>query len=306
MDRFQGASAFVAVAQAGGFSAAARSLGIPLPTISRRVAKLESDLGVRLLHRTTRRVELTEQGQSYYAACRRLLEDLRDAEEAITGEYRTPRGDLTVTAPTGFGRLHLQPIVWEFLAAYPEINLKLVLVDRIVNLVDEHIDAALRISDLPDSALVARPLGHIRMMVCAGPKYLQERGTPTHPSELLHHDCIAWSALGANPSWWFREAGTDRTYPIRVRLTATFAESATAAAQAGLGITQVTSYQSEHGLQTRTLARILSSHECAPTAVSLVYASHRLAPLKLRAFLDFAAPRLTARLAAMEGMLERA
>lgn len=296
MDRFEATASFVAVARAGGFSAAARTLGIPLATISRRVAQLESELGVRLLHRTTRHVELTEQGETYFAACRRLLEDFRDAEESISGEYRTPRGDLTVTAPTGFGRLHLQPIAWEFLAAYPEINLKLVLADRIVNLVDEHVDAAIRISDLPDSSLIARPLGHIRMIVCAAPSYLERHGTPAHPSELSCHDCIAWSALGASPAWWFRDQGADRTYPIRVRAAVTLADAAVAGCEEGLGLIQVASYQAERALRAGTLVRLLTAFECAETPVSLVYASQRLAPLKLRAFLDFVAPRLTGRL----------
>jgi DNA-binding transcriptional LysR family regulator len=167
MDRFESISAFVAVAKAGGFSAAARKLGIPLATISRRVADLESELGVRLLHRSTRRVVVTEAGQTYFATCQRLLDDLKDADEAVTGEYRTARGDLAVTAPVAFGRAHLQPVATEFLAAYPDINLQLLLVDRVVNILEEHMDVALRIAALQDSGLVARPLGHVRMVVCA-------------------------------------------------------------------------------------------------------------------------------------------
>ena len=170
MDRFESMSAFVSVAKAGGFSAAARALGIPLATISRRVADLERKLGARLLHRSTRQVVLTETGQGFFAACQRMLDDLKDAEEAVTGEYRAPKGEMTITAPMGFGRLQLQPVVLEFLAAYPDINLKLLLVDRVANLVEEQVDLALRISELPDSSLVARPLGHIKMVVSARPE----------------------------------------------------------------------------------------------------------------------------------------
>ena len=296
MDRFEALTAFVAVANAGGFSAAGRELGIPLPTISRRVIELEETLGARLFHRTTRRVELTEQGKTFFAACQRVLEDLKDAEEALGGEYRTPKGELSITAPVGFGRLHVQPVALEFLANYPEINLRLLLVDRVVNLLEEHIDAALRIADLPDSSLVARALGHIQMLVCASPKYLRRRGKPTHPRELIEHDCIAWSTLLPVNSWWFREDDADVTFPIRVRLSTTISESALAAAESGLGLLQTTSYQAASALHDERLVRVLSEYDCAATPVTFVYPSSRLVPLKLRAFLDFATPRLSRRL----------
>ena len=296
MDRFEALTAFVAVANAGGFSAAGRELGIPLPTISRRVIELEETLGARLFHRTTRRVELTEQGKTFFAACQRVLEDLKDAEEALGGEYRTPKGELSITAPVGFGRLHVQPVALEFLATYPEVNLKLLLVDRVVNLLEEHIDAALRIADLPDSSLVARALGHIQMLVCASPKYLRRHGKPSHPRELIEHDCIAWSTLLPVNSWWFREDDADVTFPIRVRLSTTISESAVAAAESGLGLLQTTSYQAASALHEERLVRVLSEYECAATPVSLVYPSSRLVPLKLRAFLEFATPRLSRRL----------
>jgi DNA-binding transcriptional LysR family regulator len=299
MDRFESISAFVAVAKAGGFSAAAREIGTPLATISRRVADLEADLGVRLLHRSTRQVALTDAGRSFYATCQRLLEDLKDAEEAVAGEYRTPKGDLTLTAPVGFGRLHVQPVAIEFLSAYPEINLRLLLVDRVVDLVEEQVDLALRISELPDSSLVARPLGSIRMVVSASPEYLRRRGKPKHPSELVQHDCITWSTLGPRDSWWFRVAGADQTFPLHSRLSTTSAESAIAAAQSAVGITQTTCYQAEQGLRDGTLEIVLREFECAHTPVSLVYASNRLVPLKLRAFVEFAAPRLCERLRAV-------
>src|SRR5262245_60364510 len=303
MDRFQGISAFVAVARAGGFSAAARELGIPLPTVSRRVADLEQELGVRLFSRSTRRVELTTQGQTFYASCRRLLDDLRDAEASITGEYRSPKGELTITAPVGFGRMHLQPITLEFLRTYPEINLRLLLVDHVVNLLEEHVDAALRIAELPDSSLIARTLGHIRMVVCASPDYCRAHGIPHHPSELVAHECIAWSPLGAASTWRFREHDGERGFPIRVRMTTTTADSAAAAAEAGLGLAQITSYQAEHGIRAGTLVPVLREHESAPMPVSLVHASQRMVPLKLRAFLDYTAPRLAERLNAISAVL---
>jgi DNA-binding transcriptional LysR family regulator len=305
MDRIESMSAFVAVAKAAGFSAAARQIGIPLATISRRVADLESALGVRLLHRSTRQVVLTEVGQNFFATCQRLLEDLKDAEEAVTGEFRSPKGEVTVTAPMGFGRLHLQSVAMDFLAAYPEINLRLLLIDRVVDLVDEHVDVALRIAELPDSRLIARPLGNIRVVVSAAPKYLARRGIPKHPSELMRHDCIAWSTLGLLNTWWFKGGGKERTFPIRTRLTTTSADSAIAAAQSGLGLVQTTSYQAEQGVRDGNLVVALQEFECAATPVSLVYVSNRLLPLKLRAFLDFVAPRLSERLKSITSAFTR-
>jgi DNA-binding transcriptional LysR family regulator len=306
MDRFESMSAFVAVAKSGGFSAASREVGIPLATLSRRVADLEAELGVRLLRRSTRQVVLTETGATFYKTCQRVLDDLRDAEEAVTGEYRSPKGELTVTAPLGFGRLHLQPVALEFLAAYPEINLRLLLVDRVVDLVEEHVDLALRIADLPDSSLVARPLGHVRMVVSASGDYLARRGAPRHPAELVAHDCIAWSTLGPLDTWWFREGDRDRAFPIRTRLSTTTADSAIAAAEAGLGLVQTTCYQAEQGMRSGALSIVLGEFERSLTPVSLVTASNRLLPLKVRAFIDFAAPRLSERLRAIAAAVSAA
>jgi DNA-binding transcriptional LysR family regulator len=296
MDRLESLSAFVAVAKARGFSAAARELGIPLATINRRVVDLERDLGARLLHRSTRQVSLTEIGRNFFVACERILDELREAQEAATGEYGSPKGVLAITAPMGFGRLYLQPVALEFLAAHPDINLKLLLVDRVVHLMEENIDLALRISELPDSGLIARPLGHVQMVVSASPSYLGRRGTPREPSELMRHDCIAWSSVEPLNSWWFKEGANDRTFPVHTRLSTTSADSAISAAHAGLGLVQTTSYQAELGLRDGRLALVLRAFECAPTPVSLVYARQRLLPLKVRAFIDFAVPRLAERL----------
>ena len=297
MDRLESMNAFVSVARAGGFSAASRELGIPLATISRRVAELESALGVRLLHRSTRQVVVTEAGQTFFAACQRALDDLRDAEDAVTSEYRTPRGDLTLTAPLAFGRLHLQPVALEFLAAYPQINLRMQLIDRVVNIADEHIDLALRIAHLPDSSLTARALGSIRVVVCASPAYLKARGAPLRPEDLMQHDSVAWSTLGPRDTWWFRgDSGSDTQYPIRTRFATTSAESALDAAMNGIGLVQTTSYQAAQAIGDGRLVVVLRKFECAVTPVSLLYVRDRLVPLKLRALIDFITPRLTERL----------
>jgi len=305
MDRLESMTAFVGVARAGGFSAASRELGIPLATLSRRVAELESALGVRLLHRSTRQVVVTDAGRVFFAACQRALDDLRDAEDAVTSEHRTPRGDLIVTAPIAFGRLHLQPIALDFLAAYPQINLRLQLIDKVLNIADEHIDLALRIAHLPDSSLTARTLGSIRLVVCGSPAYLKAHGTPLRPEDLMQHDCIAWATLGPRDTWWFgSESGPDAQLPIRTRLATTLAESALDAAVAGIGLVQTTSYQASQAIGAGQLVVLLRKFECTATPVSLVYVRDRLVPLKLRAFIDFVAPRLTERLRAIAATVE--
>ena len=305
MDRLESMTAFVGVARAGGFSAASRELGIPLATLSRRVAELESALGVRLLHRSTRQVVVTDAGRAFFAACQRALDDLRDAEDAVTSEHRTPRGDLLVTAPIAFGRLHLQPIALDFLATYPQINLRLQLIDKVLNIADEHIDLALRIARLPDSSLTARTLGSTRLVVCGSPAYLKAHGAPSRPEDLMQHDCIAWATLGPRDTWWFRgESGTDAQYPIRTRLATTLAESALDAAVAGIGLVQTTSYQASQAIGSGQLVVLLRKFECSTTPVSLVYVRDRLVPLKLRAFIDFVAPRLTERLRAIAATVE--
>jgi DNA-binding transcriptional LysR family regulator len=304
MDQLASIAAFVAVAKSSGFSAASREIGVPLPTVSRRVAELEEHLGVRLLHRSTRHVALTEEGQSFYVTCGRVLEDLKDAEQAITGEYRVPKGDLVITAPLGFGLLNLQPIALEFLQAYPAINLNLILVDRVVDLVEEHIDLALRIAPLPDSSMVARHLGHVGMVITASPEYLSARGFPEHPDELLAHDCIAWSTTGPSDRWTLQLGNRIQDVPIRTRLSTTSAGSAIAAAEAGLGLAQTTSYQAERSVRNGKLMVLLQKFEPPLTPVHLVYPSNRMIPLKSRAFIDFTLPRLVARLGEIASTLE--
>jgi DNA-binding transcriptional LysR family regulator len=300
MDRFDAITAFVAVARSGGFSAASRALGAPVANISRKVALLEEDLGVRLFVRTTRHVALTEGGMRYFEACSRVIDDLRDADEEVTGEYRQPKGDLVITAPLGFGQLHLQPVVHEFLNAYPQVNVHLQLADRVVSLVEEHVDCAVRIGALGDSSLVARELGAIRMVVCASPAYLAARGTPMEPSTLAGHDCISWTALGPHKTWEFAvregEKSATQRVPVSVRVSTTTPESALQAALAGIGLVQATSYQVAPHVAEGRLVPVLAAYDSDAVPVSLVYPSKRLIPLKLRALLDFAVPRLERRL----------
>jgi DNA-binding transcriptional LysR family regulator len=285
VDKLESIQVFVAVAKSGGFSSAARALGVPVPTVSRRIAELETALGARLFERSTRQVSLTTEAQSYFTACQRLLDDLKEADAAISGEHKAARGELAVTAPVGFGHHHVNPIALEFLEAFPEVDLRLLMVDRVVNLLEEKIDLAVRISPLPDSSMVAR------------------HGVPKHPNELENFNCISWASLGPFKTWLFKEGDAETMFPIRVRLTSTLPESALQAAVAGLGLVQLTSYVAAEAVRAGQLVPVLRDFEAAPTPVSLVYPSGRLAPQKLRAFLDFAAPRLTERLRSVAEIL---
>jgi len=296
MDRFESMSILVAAVEAGSLSAAARHLGTPLATVSRKVSELESHLKTRLLNRSSRKLTLTDAGQSYIAACKRILEDVGEAERAASGEYSAPRGDLIITAPIVFGRLHVLPIALDFLKAFSEIDLRLVLADRVFNLLEDHVDLAVRIGELPDSSLVATRVGTIRRVVCASPAYFAARGTPRGPGELAAHDCITFDALASPETWNFTTGKSVAPVRIHSRLTVNTAEAAIDAAIAGLGITRVLSYQVAAAIRAGALATALREFEPTPWPVSLVFSGQVLLPLKLRAFLDFAAPRLRKRL----------
>jgi DNA-binding transcriptional LysR family regulator len=296
MDRLEAMTVFAAVAEARGFSAASRRLGMPLATVSRKVSELEESLGVQLLARTTRRVSLTDTGRQYFEACRRILDDVAEADRAASGEYRAPRGELILTTPIVFGRLHIVPVVTEFLKAYAEVDVQMMLVDRVVDLLDEHVDLALRIGELPDSSLIAVRIGSIGRVVCASPAYLAAHGTPTHPRELAEHDAVTFAGLSSTREWSFQAGGATKRFPVRSRLTVTTAEAALDAAIAGAGLTRVLSYQAAAAVRDGRLVLALRDYEPEPNPISLVYPSGRLVPLKLRAFLDFAVPRLKARL----------
>ena len=302
MDRLDAMEVFVTAVEAGSLSAAGRKLGMPLPTISRKLSELEAHIKTRLLNRSTRQLTLTDAGQSYLAACKQILEAVREAESAAAGEYSAPRGQLTVTAPIVFGRLHVLPVTTEFLRAYPEVDVELVLGDRSLDLLEEHIDLAVRIGVLPDSSHLATRVGAIRQVVCASPAYLAEHGTPNEPHDLTRHACVTFAGFRQPAAWTFK-AGRDKVeIPVHSRLVVNTAEAAIDAALAGAGLTSVLSYQVESAIKSGALQIVLPDFEPAPLPVSLVYAGQRQLPQKLRAFLDFATPRLRDRLAKETGL----
>jgi DNA-binding transcriptional LysR family regulator len=296
MDRLESMSMLVAVAEAGSLSAAGRKLNVPLTTVSRKISDLEAYLGSQLIQRSSRRITLTEAGAAYIDACRRILEQIGEAERAASGEYQAPRGELIITAPIVFGRLHMLPVICDFLKAYPDIAVRLIQSDRNVNLLDEHIDVALRIGRLPDSSMRAMRVGGVSRVVCGSPAYLAARGTPAAPEELTAHDCITSDVLTAATDWIFMRGEAEFTVAVRSRLFVSTSEASIDAAAAGLGLARVLSYQAAAALADGRLNRVLRPFEPAVLPVNLVHTGDRLVPLKLRAFLDFAAPRLKARL----------
>jgi DNA-binding transcriptional LysR family regulator len=296
VDRFESMSVLLTVVEAGSLSAAARRLGTPLATVSRKISELETHLKTRLFDRSSRRITLTDAGRSYVVACKRILEDLGEAERAASGEYSVPKGDLIIAAPIVFGRLHVLPIAIEFLRAFPDIAIRIALADRVTNILEEPVDLAVRIGELPDSSLVARRVGSIRRVVCASPAYFAARGRPECPGELGTHDCITFEGMTSPDAWTFMIGKSDASVAIHSRLIVNTAEAAIDAAIAGIGITRVLSYQIANAVRTGALAIALQEFEPAPWPVSLVHTGHRLLPLKLRAFLDFATPRLKSRI----------
>jgi DNA-binding transcriptional LysR family regulator len=293
MDRIESMSVFVAVASAGSFSGASRQLRMPLPTVSRRVSDLESHLNAKLFVRSTRKLALTEAGQSYLLACQRILEQIAEAERGASGQYNAPQGELVVTAPIVFGRLHVLPVVTEFLRAHPQVDVRLMLADRALNLIDDHLDLAVRIGALPDSSLVATQIGRVRRVVCASPAYLDEHGVPRSPADLSGHACVTFTGAGETDSWRFR---TDSPVRVHSRLAVNTAESAIEGASAGVGLTRVLSYQVADAVETGKLVIVLRKFEPEPSPISLIHVQGRRVTAKLRTFLDFATPKLRERL----------
>ena len=297
MDRLEAMSVLVAVADSGSLSAASRNLGIPLPTVSRKLSELETHLGTRLFNRSTRKLALTDAGATYLPACKRILEQVSDAERAASGEYVSPRGDLVITAPIVFGRLHVLPVVSEFLSSHPEIDVRLVLSDRNVHLIDDHVDLAVRIGVLQDSSMIATRVAAVRPVVCASPAYLANFGTPKVPEDLSKLACVTFDSLMSSTAWSFTSSrsGSERAVPIHARLSVNTAEAAIDAAVAGVGITRVLSYQAAKAVAEGKLKVVLAKYEPDLLPVNLVHLGSDLLPLKTRAFLDFVASRIRKR-----------
>ena len=301
MDRLEAMTILLGVVDKGSFSAASRDLGVPLATVSRKVSELEAHLRTRLLVRTTRKIALTDAGAAYVASARRILSEIDETERIAAGEFHAPRGELILTAPLLFGRLHILPIVTEFLVAYPEIDVRLLLSDRNLHLVEDHVDMAVRIGRLPDSTLIATRVGSMRTVVCVSPKFGAEQGMPRSPADLSNMPCVNFEALSSASAWPFRLQGgkAPTEVPIRARLSVTTAEAAVWAASEGIGLTRVLHYQCADAIRDGLLQLILDDFEVEPLPVHLLHAGRGALPSKMRVFLDFAASRLRGRLGSL-------
>ena len=287
MNPFHEMTVFLAVADAGSFAAAARRLAMSAPTVTRSVAALERRLGALLLVRTTRSLRLTEAGRRYAADCRRILDELEQADDAAAGAMAAPRGALAITAPALFGELHVMPVVLDYLREHRQVSVRTLLVDRVVNLLDEDIDVAVRIGALPDSTLTAVPVGHVRRVVCAAPDFLRKHGVPRDP-DTLHGFCTITAAMeGRGPQWRFQQDGQPRRLNVQSQLTVTSFQAAVMAAREGWGLTQVVSYQVAPHLASGALQVVLRDFELPPLPVHVVYPEGRKSSAKVRSFVDF-------------------
>lgn len=297
MDRLQQLQIFAAVVDAGSFAGAALRLHISPPAVTRAIAALEDRLGARVLSRTTRSVTLTDTGRRFLEKTRRILADLDAAEKEAIGEAAAPQGHLAVTASASFGRSALMPVVRDFLSRYPRVSVTTLLLDRVVNLVDEGVDVAVRIGHLADSSMIATRVGAVRRVLVASPAYLARRGTPRAPADLRGHAVIAFTGLMPNREWRFQTGRRSKAMVFTPRLETNDAASAIAAAEMGEGITIALSYMVAGKVREGSLACVLDRFALPPLPVNLIHPDSRLISPKVRSFIDFAAPRLRTTLA---------
>lgn len=300
MDRFEAMSTFLMVADLGSFSAASRALSTPVTTLSRKVSDLEAHLGAKLLIRTTRKLTLTDAGVTYLAAARQVLEMVGNAEKEAAGEFVSARGELVITAPIQFGRIHVLPIVTEFLARFPEINIRLQLSDGNVDLLEKQVDIAVRIGVLPDSSMVATKVGSLRTVICASPLLLEKLGTPQSPEELFRFPSIAIDGPSPFRVWrLYSASGAIIDTPICARLTVTTADAAVHAAISGVGFARLLYYQVADAINAGELKVVLDTFEPPVVPISLMHISRDYMPMKVRQFLDFSADRIRAQISAL-------
>ncbi len=289
MDRFKQLQTFVAVAEAGGFNAAARQLQMSPPSVTRLVADLEGRIGTRLFVRTTRQVALTEAGERLHLDAARVLADLEAVEASAIGAHVEPQGVLTVTAPLMFGHRFIAPIIRDYLDTYPTVSARTLFVDRVVNLIDEGLDVALRIGELPDSSLKAVRVGSLRRVTVAAPAYLKANRRPQHPKDLANHKTIVPIGLNPVPSWEFVAKGKRQSANVNPTLSCNTIGVALDAACAGWGITRLLSYQVADALKSGVLVEVLGKFEDRILPIHLMHSEGQLTAAKIRTFVDFAA-----------------
>lgn len=296
MDKLRAMTTFVRIVETGSLTAAADHLGTSPTSVVRSLSALEKALGVRLLNRTTRRMALTDEGRDYFERCRHLLQDVEEAETALLARQVNPAGRLVITAPVMFGRLHVGPAVADFLGEYPEVRIELMLLDRVVDLIDEGIDLAVRIGTLPESSLVAVPLGTTRRIVCASPDYLAAHGQPENPDELQNHRGIRITGSSLEPDWLFQDDGRAIRVAMPYILTTNHIDFAIDACEKGVGCGRFLAYQVREQLALGKLVRVLRAYEPTALPVNFAYPHARLLSTRVRAFIDWAAPVLREKL----------
>lgn len=287
MDKLAAMRIFAAVVDEGGFSAAARRLNLSKSTVSTIVRELEANLGVALLNRTTRRVSMTEAGTAYKQRCDQILADIEEAELEAAEQTLNPRGTLKLSVGLSFGMIAVAPALAPFMAAFPDISIDLLLSDRIVDLVDEGVDLAIRIGFLEDSSLMTRKLATTRRIVCAAPAYLDRHGRPDKPEDLRRHHCLIYTLLASGGAWSFQRGGKPFSIPLKGRLAANNGDVLARAAVDGLGICFTPTFLVADALRAGQLVPLLEDFELPPLGIHAVYPANRHVSAKVRAFIDF-------------------
>jgi DNA-binding transcriptional LysR family regulator len=301
MDRLHTMSVFVAVAEESGFAPAARRLNMSPPSVTRAVSELEQRLGARLLHRTTRSVQVTDAGRRYLSDCRRILSEIEEIDRHAAGIHATPRGMVTVSASVLFGRMVMAPLLLDLLDRYPDISVTTMFVDRVVHLADENIDVAVRIAELPDSSLSAVRVGSVRRVLCASPNYLAARGRPRAPSELNGHEIIDFVNMTPGGEWAFDNGGKSHSFRPQSRLRVNSADVAIAAAMAGRGITRVLSYMITPQLQAGKLELVLDDYGPPAVPVHVIHKEPGQTSARIRAVVDHLVENLRKDIALIHG-----
>jgi DNA-binding transcriptional LysR family regulator len=286
MDRLQAMTTFVRIVEKGSLTAAAEAMETSLPSVVRALAALERDVGVRLLNRTTRRMRLTEEGALYLERCRSVLQSIQELGGLFSSRQDEPQGRLAVTASVLFGRRYIAPVVAGFIRRFPGVNVDLLLLDRVVSLVEEGVDVGVRIGHLGDSSLVAIPVGKVRRVVCASPRYLQRHGTPLDPGDIQRHRCVRFSAVSEEHGWKFSVGRKSVIVPVKVAFSTNQVDAAVDMCVSGLGLGMFLSYQVAPHLARKALRYVLESFEPEPLPVNIVYPHARLQSTRVRAFVD--------------------
>ena len=287
MDKFQEMRVFAAVVDAGSFVGASDALDMSKPAVSRYVADLETRLGVRLLHRTTRRLSLTEEGEVFYARCAELLGNIEEAEAEITSRSGEATGQLKVSVPVSFGLLHLAPLWAQFMARHPKVVLDLTLSDRMVDLVEEGFDVAVRIARLPSSSLVSRKLSSTRMILCASPAYLKAHGTPQHPSELAGHAILAYSLLSMGESWEFEGPQGPVAVKVEPRMRSNSGDTCRAVALRHQGLVIQPSFLVGDDVRSGALVELMPGYRSIEMGIYAMYPTRKHVLPKVRLLIDY-------------------